>query len=281
MKKRYLSALLLLCFLVAYGVVGLVLSAPHPLSAGRLPDNAENVTIPTLSKNALSGWLLQGKTNQGVVVLLHGVRASRRDMLPRAEFLNQAGYSVLLFDFQAHGESAGKHITFGYLESQNVDAAFTYLQKRFPEKPIALLGVSMGGAAALMSEATKGGAKALIIEAVYPSLTNAIADRLVIELGQAGRYLTPLLLWQVKPLLGFDAERLAPIRVIAKIKVPLLMLAGTADRHTTFAESQQMYNQAAAPKQFWAVEGAKHQDFYAYSKIEYEKCVLDFLAKIM
>ena len=48
---------------------------------------------------------------------MHGVRGNRLSMLDRARFLSHAGFSVLVFDFQAHGESSGEHTTFGELES--------------------------------------------------------------------------------------------------------------------------------------------------------------------
>lgn len=49
-------------------------------------------------------------------------------MLDRARFLSAAGFAVLLFDFQAHGESPGEHITFGYLESRDAQAAVEFLR---------------------------------------------------------------------------------------------------------------------------------------------------------
>ena len=58
---------------------------------------------------------------------MHGVRANRLVMLARARFLHKAGYAVLLFDFQAHGESSGKRITFGHLEGLDASAAVTFL----------------------------------------------------------------------------------------------------------------------------------------------------------
>ena len=44
----------------------------------------------------------------GAVVLMHGVKGNRLAMLRRARLLHAEGFGVLLFDFQAHGESAGK-----------------------------------------------------------------------------------------------------------------------------------------------------------------------------
>jgi len=52
------------------------------------------------------------------VLLLHGVRADRREMLGRARFLNRLGYGILLIDLPAHGESPDDHITFGAREAR-------------------------------------------------------------------------------------------------------------------------------------------------------------------
>ena len=42
------------------------------------------------------------------VLLAHGWGGSAADMVPLAEELQQAGYRAVLFDFPAHGRSAGK-----------------------------------------------------------------------------------------------------------------------------------------------------------------------------
>src|SRR3989441_12761964 len=92
---------------------GSFLSAPANHPVGDLPSdlNGRSVQFPSESGAAIRGWLLPGIKGSGAIVLLHGVRGSRVDMLGRARFLSQAGYSVLLIDFQAHGESTGQHIT--------------------------------------------------------------------------------------------------------------------------------------------------------------------------
>src|SRR4029453_18026727 len=96
------------------------------------------------SGSLLHGWFVPG--HHGAVVLMHGLHASRRSQLSRARLLHDAGYSVLLFDFQAHGESPGNYITFGYLESRDARAAVDYVRRRLPEQKVAVIGQSMGGA---------------------------------------------------------------------------------------------------------------------------------------
>src|SRR5262249_1038978 len=78
------------------------------------PDlGAEAVTIVSPSGSGLRGWYIAGRPGGGAVVLLHGVHANRLAMLRRARLLKAEGFAVLLFDLQAHGESAGTRITFG------------------------------------------------------------------------------------------------------------------------------------------------------------------------
>ena len=75
-------------------VVGGELSAPAPRSIGVPPASlgAEAITFPSSSGSLIHGWYVPGSTGQGAVLLLHGVRGDRRDMLSRAEFLHGFHY---------------------------------------------------------------------------------------------------------------------------------------------------------------------------------------------
>ena len=78
--------------------------------------------MPSASGTRLHGWWIPGVIDGGgTVVLMHGVRGNRLQMADRARVLNEHGFSVLLFDFQASGETPGHRITFGKLEG--LDAA--------------------------------------------------------------------------------------------------------------------------------------------------------------
>lgn len=224
------------------------------------------------------GWLVARQPDKGVVILMHGIRANRSQLVDHAEFLFHAGYSVLLFDFQAHGESIGKHITAGYLESRDAAAAVDFIRQRFPDKKVCADGFSMGGAAAVLAKPPLQ-VNAMILQSVYPTIDQAVTDRLEIRFRWLGKFGTPFLTWQLKPRLGFGVNDLCPIQQVGKITAPKLFIAGTADRDTTLPESRALFDAAAEPKQLWLVDGAAHVDMLAFDKDEYEKQVLDFLGR--
>lgn len=270
----------LLIALIAIWSIGTSLSAPARVEVGSLPADliGENVSFPSSSGATLRGWLLPGQKGGGAVVLMHGVRGSRLQMLPRARFLSGAGFTVLLFDFQAHGESSGERITTGYLESRDARAAVEFMRVRAPGEKIGVLGVSMGGAAALLSQPPLD-VDALVLEEVYPTIEQAIADRLIMRLGNWASLLTPLLTVQLKLRLGIDPRELRPIDRVGSTRAPKLIVAGEKDQQTTLAESEELFAAASEPKEFWVVSGARHQDLFALAGREYEDRVLHFFSE--
>jgi uncharacterized protein len=286
-RKRVIrSVLLSLCltvvlFLIGVWTAGGILSAPVPETVGALPEGlmGEDVRFSSPSGATLKGWFLHGRPGRGAVVLLHGVRGDRRHMTGHARFLAKAGYSVLLFDFQAHGESAGEQITFGYRESKDAQAAVQYLRSRAPGEKIGVIGVSMGGAAALLADPPLK-VDAMVLEMVYPSIEEAITDRLAMRLGSSvGAMFTPLLSVQMQPRLGITPDRLRPIDQVAEITAPKLFIAGSEDQHTPLAESRRLFAAARAPKEMWVVDGAAHTNLYKFAGEEYRHRVLAFLEK--
>lgn len=275
----FVAAPLLLVLIVAWAA-GTSLSAPARGSVGILPADLRGraVEFESASGATIRGWLVPGERGAGVVVLVHGVRGSRLNMLGRARFLSAAGYTVLLFDFQAHGESEGSRITTGYLESRDARAALDFVRAEAPGERVGVLGVSMGGAAALLAEPPLD-AQALVLEMVYPTIEQAIDDRLRMSFGAWGVVFRPLLTSQLRLRLGISAEDLHPLDHVGRVGAPKLFVAGAEDVHTTLEESRQLFEAAAGPKEFWVVEGARHQDLHALKGREYEGRVLDFLEK--
>jgi uncharacterized protein len=256
--------------------------APVPSVVGPPPSDfaAEMVTITSTSGSRLAAWFVPGRRGAGAVLLLQGVRGTRLEMLQRARFFGSLGLAVLLMDFQATGESPGQHITFGYLESQDARAAFEYLSGRLPTEKIGIVGTSLGGAAAILSDPAIP-AQAMVLEAVFASFDDAVDNRLRLYFGRLGPLLKPGLSWQFKPRLGFEMAALRPVDHISRLASPMLLIAGDADAHATLPEMQALYARAQAPKHLWVIPGAGHVDFHRDFRPAYEQRVGAFLVPLL
>lgn len=278
--RRWLRGLLLALVLLVAGLLGAAwiagtrLAAPAQRSVGPAPSDlaASDVRFG----DGLAGWFVPGRPGAPCVLLMHGVHADRRSMVDRARFLKRAGYASFLFDFQAHGESRGERITFGYLESRDARMAVRVMRESFGCARIAAIGDSLGGAAALL-----GGAPlqvdALVLEAVYATIEEAVADRLEIRFGPPGRVLEPLLTHQLRLRFGIDPAELRPIERIPLVSVPILVIGGEDDRHTKIAATRRLFAAARTWKALWPVKGAAHVDFHRFATAEYERGILAFL----
>ena len=281
-RWKYFGALLVAAMILGVIFVwniGSVLVSPanHPI--GNPPTNikVEAVEFPSASGALIHGWFVAGKPGRGAVILLHGVHADRRAMLARTEFLSRAGYAVLLFDFQGHGESLGTNITFGFLESRDATASVDFVHQKSPGEKIAVIGVSLGAASALLAEPPLP-VNALVLESSFPTIYHATEDRMMERFGFLGRLATPLLTCQLKPRLGIGLDDLKPIAHAGEISTPKFFIAGTTDKLTTIEESKQLFTAAAEPKQCWWLDGAAHADMQAFARAEYERRVGGFLA---
>ena len=270
---------LFLAGLAGSWIFGSVYSAPCNHSVALPKDlSVEQVSFPSASGATIRGWLVTSPTNRSVVILQHGIHGDKSSLVARAKLFSKNGYSVLMFDFQAHGESLGKQITFGYLESRDSKAAVEFVKKRFPNEPIAVVGVSLGAAAAVLAQPPLD-VQALVLEMPYSTIVAAIKDRIEMRLGSTGRCLSPLLTSQIQLRSQCTLDDLRPLVAVAKILAPKLFLAGTADHETKFAEAKAIFENAAAPKSFVAFEGAHHEDLLNYFPELYQKSVLEFLAQ--
>jgi uncharacterized protein len=264
-------------------VAGEVLTRPAHSTIGLPPSDlpARSVVLRTPTNETVAGWLVCGKPSFGAVVLLHGVRGDRRQMLGRAKFLNKLGYTVLLIDLPGHGESTGTRITFGVREAEGVETSLAYLGKEFPTEKIGIVGVSLGAASTVLalSKGKSTAPDAIILESMFPTITEAVSDRLELHLGQLGKSLTPLLLWQLPLRLGFNVGQLRPIVELPSLHLPILIASGSEDRHTTLDETKGIFQVANQPKELWILEGAAHEDLHTFDPKTYQTKIADFLAK--
>ena len=106
-------------------------------------------TIPASDKLPLSVTLFEHADPKALVQLIHGSVEHKERYFEFAQFLNDNGYAVIVSDNRGHGASVNTYYTLGYMDSYQkiVDDQFLiskYIGRRYPDKPLYLLGHSLG-----------------------------------------------------------------------------------------------------------------------------------------
>lgn len=230
--------------------------------------------------NGTHGSFLKAESNSVCALLMHGVRSNRTSMISRSEFLKEIGIPSLLIDLQAHGETPGQEITFGIRESVDAVNGVQYLRTIKECKKVFAIGQSLGGASALLGNGPIQ-VDALILESVYPTIEEAVQDRLEIRFGKIGRLAAPLLYWQIPLRIGADLSELRPIDVLNRVHVPVFIISGSNDEHTKAGETVRMFEAANERKQLWLVDGATHEDLLSYDAKSYKAKIASFIGQFL
>lgn len=227
----------------------------------------------------LEGWFVPCEGSQRAAVLLHGNGSNRTQCLARARLLREHGYAVLLYDARGHGRSDAALVTIGRNETHDLLGALAWLRRRgFTE--IGCLGISQGGATVALASARLGDVRWVVLESVFPTLADAIDRRFRRTVGLpgwlAGSIMVPVAGWRT----GMRVSEITPRDAIAALRCPVFVMSGERDTHTLIEGAREVYDRAAAPKTWWAVPGAAHNDLYGVAKEDYERRLLAFLASV-
>jgi pimeloyl-ACP methyl ester carboxylesterase len=129
----------------------------------------------------LAAWYVPAGNGAGpeapTIVLAHGHTTNKSDLLGRAELLHPE-YNLVLFDFRAHGQSGGSESTIGLLEQTDLRTVIDWLEAEKGPGAIGVLGVSMGGSAAVNEARADQRVTALVVESTHATLANALQARL-------------------------------------------------------------------------------------------------------
>lgn len=260
---------------------------PVFLSPGAFGLKQEDVVLKSADGVRLAAWWATpvDQSIVGVAVLAHGYVMSRAELVPLAVRLAQAGIASLLFDFRGHGRSQRAVVTLGPRESLDVRAAVLFARAREPGKPVAIIGSSMGAAAACIALADDPDiADALVLDSCYSKLARAASGwwRLF------GGPVAQILLAPATPIAALFAGT-NPYRVdIADClrrspKTPVLLLHGTADTlaapteaERNLAALQEAGGVRAVARLVW-LEGCQHSEGRWIRPDEYESALAQFL----
>jgi alpha-beta hydrolase superfamily lysophospholipase len=249
----------------------------HPATPADLGMTYEEVAFDTEDGVRLSGWFIPAdQETTTAVVVLHGFTGHRLPELAGFVPWLHERHHVLQFDFRGHGESGPGRVTMGSHERRDVAAAVDYLRLR-GLGPIALFGVSMGAAAAILA-APDLPVAAVVADAAYARVSHPIANRL----RQQGYPLPGVGSLAIVAAAALRARtRLPdPIGSVARIAPrALLVIAPLGDQLISWRQSLELFEAAGQPKELYVVEEAGHGDAYVTDPEGYRRRVLDFLER--
>jgi hypothetical protein len=121
----------------------------------------------------------------------------------------------------------------------------------------------------------------MILESCYDNIRHALANRLVLRVGQS---LTPWLAspieYVVEHLARLRAEDLDPGKALEKCCCPVLIMAGNSERALRLVEIEYLYGCIPHPKKLVLFPGADHQDLLLFDYRRYSRAVKSFLNEI-
>ncbi len=182
-----------------------------------------------------------------------------RRLAPNAAWFGRRGYAVLAIDVRGHGRSSPAPHGFGWTESADVHAAFAWLKARQHGAAVAVIGISMGGAAALVGPDGPVGADAFVLQAVFADIRRAVRCRIALVLGRPLAWiLEPLLSYQSWPRLGVSPARIAPLTAVAELRRPVLVIGGARDAFVPPAEARLFHEAARDGRGLWLAPRLGH-----------------------
>lgn len=239
--------------------------AGHPSMLGL---SWEDVTFPSRGDEVpLSGWYLPADTDDRCIILIQGTGHHRNSPQIRALRLGKdlvdRGFSVLLFDFRARGESGGQRSSEGDREQWDVFGAIDYVTKRgIPIEHIGLLGFSLGAGVALL------------VAAQEPRIPAVGSDSGFLD------YMMDLQNWHVGPFhlpswfaafvalagrIFFKANisKVRPAQVVEEIEQPIFFIHGEDDPVISAEETIELHAISGNPEdRIWIVPNAEHVNIY-------------------
>ncbi|MFI5453849.1 MAG: alpha/beta hydrolase [Isosphaerales bacterium] len=243
----------------------------------------ENHRIKTSDGQEIGAWFVDGRDDAPSVLVLHGNRGSRRNSLSRAEMFVSQGYAVLMLSLRAHGDSTGDYHDIGFSARRDVCAAIEFLETHRAGQPVLIVGTSMGAAAAIFAAGELGHrVQGYVLESPYQDLKIATWNRTEVYLPAVLSHVAYTGLRIVGPLFLPDLEKISPLKAIAGIPndVPVLILAGDADRLARPEEAQALHREVAAHGRLLLFPGAGHGDLFRSAPVLYARTVLDFCGEI-
>lgn len=262
------------CWILAEGYVSPVRLAEDPRPEWLLEVEilSEGGDIPAWSS------LDSAESDRPVFLLAHGYGGNRAYWNPLVEELRAYG-DVVVPAMAGQGASRKDQVGFGLTESRELIDCAEWVRARFPGRKIALIGVSMGGAACwLAAERRPELFNAVITEGSFMSLEAGSRDFLSVSIPGGATIFRPIILMAERKS-GITADQVVPVRAAESWKgKPALIIHGGEDRMFRVEHAEALARATGA--EIWEVPAARHAEVTKLEPVEYARRAVELLKPI-
>lgn len=194
------------------------------------------------------------------LLFFHGNAGNLYHRLDNVEMLVEAGFNVLIIDYQGYGKSGGKPSERSmYADGE---AAYRYLLEErgvIPER-LVVFGRSLGAAVAI-ELASRNPCGALIAESAFTS---------TLAMGKLHYS------WLPGALLSGMTQRFDSLSKVGRLRSPVLFVHGGADAIVPVEHGRQLFDASPEPKRWYEIGNAGHNDTVRVGGHEYLQRLVRF-----
>lgn len=218
----------------------------------------EAVTLATSDGERIVAWQLEPERPRADIVYFHGNGGNLSVWLPVLAASYRLEYRVLAVDYRGYGLSSGSPSEEGVY--RDAEATVRHAEaNRTPGRPLVFWGRSLG--AAIAASATRVVTPdGLVLESGFPDKASVIRTQPVL-----------------RALNLFSAYRFPTVELLRGFQKPVLVLHGERDSIVPFALGRELFDGLTGPREFAAIPGADHNDFFDFTNKTYWSPITRFI----
>ncbi len=220
----------------------------------------EEVRYETKDGSRLYAWWIADNPDAPTLILVHGWGKSVGRLIPYIKNLYGNGFNILAFDARNHGSSDGNGISSLLTFAEDIVAGIRFVTERNRNRDIFLLGMSIGGAAAVYAAARAPEIKKVV---TVGAPTNP-AEVMGYQLKKKHIPYFPFiwLLFEIIQLkIGVRFSELATVNNIGKAEAEFLIIHGAVDKVVPVDHGRRICERSRPGKaELWVVPDGGHSN---------------------
>ncbi len=194
--------------------------------------NPKKVMIRSVDHLRLAGRIIEAENPRGVIILMHGYRSCGvHDFSCAIKYYHDLGFTLIMPDHRAHGDSDGRYITFGIKEKEDCRLWAELAARKYKGLPIILDGMSMGASTVMLAAGGKlpDAVCGIIADCGYSSPLDIYKHVLKTKMNIPPALVLPLAKKIAEHRAGVDFSEGDVGRALVRNTRPLLIIHGEAD----------------------------------------------------